>query len=225
MDSFEYQGYYVVLKRKSTNKNTYLRLQLDKSILVTCPFHIKIETIYQYLDSFIKKITTKIDLEHYQKVGYLENETIYYLGNILTIEYVDSKQSYCVVDHDKLLVYTNDFSLDNIKKTIDKFLREQSESILKKRFYDICLLDQFAELNPNLKIRTMSRRFGACYYKRNQVMLARMLIHYDIECIDYVIVHELSHFYHPNHSKKFYYYISNIIPNYQELEAKLQNYL
>ncbi|MGL4382745.1 MAG: M48 metallopeptidase family protein, partial [Bacilli bacterium] len=67
--------------------------------------------------------------------------------------------------------------------------------------------------------------FGACYYKKALITFACMLLQYDYMAIDYDIIHELAHFIHPNHSKRFYYLIQKYMPNYKEAEALLKNKL
>ena len=75
----------------------------------------------------------------------------------------------------------------------------------------------------NLKIRKMTSRWGVCNTKNNNVTLNYYLYKYDMECLDYVIVHELSHFLEGNHSKKFWEVVSRYYPNYKEVRKKLRS--
>ena len=45
-----------------------------------------------------------------------------------------------------------------------------------------------------------------------------------MKCLDYVIVHELSHLVYANHSKDFWNLVSVLVPNYKELRKELNNY-
>ena len=76
---------------------------------------------------------------------------------------------------------------------------------------------------PILKIRSMKTRWGVCNRKVNSVTLNLNLVKYDSSCLDYVIIHELSHFVHFNHSKSFWNTVSKYCPNYKEIEKKLKN--
>ena len=76
---------------------------------------------------------------------------------------------------------------------------------------------------PNLKIRKMRTRWGVCNTKNHNVTLNYNLYKYDIECLDYVIIHELSHFIFPNHSKNFWQQVSKYCPNYKEIRRKLKD--
>ena len=76
---------------------------------------------------------------------------------------------------------------------------------------------------PNLKIRKMTSRWGVCNIKNHNVTLNLELSKYNIECLNYVIVHELSHFIHPNHSKDFWFLVGKYYPNYKEIRKYLRN--
>ena len=75
---------------------------------------------------------------------------------------------------------------------------------------------------PNLKIRTMKTRWGVCNRKSKTITLNTRLLEYDISCLDYVIVHELSHFIHPNHSSEFWNLVGKYYPKYKECRKMLK---
>ena len=75
---------------------------------------------------------------------------------------------------------------------------------------------------PNLKIRKMTSRWGVCNIKNYNVTLNYQLSKYNIRCLDYVIVHELSHFVYPNHSRNFWNLVGKYYPNYKECRKELK---
>ena len=75
---------------------------------------------------------------------------------------------------------------------------------------------------PKLKIRKMKTRWGVCNYKNMTITLNSELIKYKKELIRYVIVHEMCHFYHHDHSKKFWDMVSIYYPNYKEARRELR---
>ena len=76
--------------------------------------------------------------------------------------------------------------------------------------------------NFSLKIRKMKTRWGVCNYVKNTVTLNSELIKYQREIIDYVIVHELSHFTYHNHSKEFWDYVKIYFPDYKKARKELR---
>ena len=73
---------------------------------------------------------------------------------------------------------------------------------------------------PALKIRNMKTRWGVCN-KKGYITLNSNLIKYNISEIDYVIIHELSHYVHFNHSKEFWKTVSKYYPNYKKSKKVL----
>ena len=69
----------------------------------------------------------------------------------------------------------------------------------------------------------MTSRWGVCNTKSKVITLNTELFKYDIECLDYVVIHELSHLVHANHSKEFWNVVSKYCPNYKILRNKLKD--
>ncbi len=68
----------------------------------------------------------------------------------------------------------------------------------------------------------MKTRWGVCNKKDIVITLNSELIRYDISKLDYVIIHELSHFIHFNHSKSFWNLVSKYCPNYKQIKKELK---
>ena len=75
---------------------------------------------------------------------------------------------------------------------------------------------------PTLKIRKMTSRWGVCNTKTHHITLNLELIHLNIEYLDYVIVHELSHLIEPNHSRAFWNIVSKYYPNYKQIRKEMR---
>ena len=68
----------------------------------------------------------------------------------------------------------------------------------------------------------MTSRWGVCNIRSHNVTLNYHLLKYDICCLDYVIVHELSHFIHPNHSSDFWNLVGKYYPKYKNARKMLK---
>lgn len=75
----------------------------------------------------------------------------------------------------------------------------------------------------SVKITKAKKQFGSCSGK-NSLCFSCYLMQYPIEAIDYVVVHELAHIKHHNHSKNFYDLIHHYMPDYKKREKLLKNY-
>lgn len=72
-----------------------------------------------------------------------------------------------------------------------------------------------------VKITSARTRFGSCSAK-NSICYSWRLMMYPPEAVDYVVVHELAHIAHKNHSREFYACIARELPDYQTRRALLR---
>lgn len=73
-----------------------------------------------------------------------------------------------------------------------------------------------------ITITGAKRRFGSCS-SRGDISYSYRLMAYPDRAVDYVVVHELCHLVHMNHSKDFYALLEKILPDYKERRAILKN--
>lgn len=71
-----------------------------------------------------------------------------------------------------------------------------------------------------VSINSAKTRFGSCSSK-NTLNFSCRLMQYDEKAIDYVVVHELAHIIHHNHSKKFWALVERYMPDYKERKKLL----
>jgi len=79
------------------------------------------------------------------------------------------------------------------------------------------------EKPTNIKFRKAKRRWGSCSIK-NELSFNTSLVQLPLECIEYIIVHELSHIKHKHHKQDFWLYVQKFMPNFKEYEKILKNY-
>lgn len=77
---------------------------------------------------------------------------------------------------------------------------------------------------PRLRIKQMHTRWGSLSSKHN-LNLSLELFSYPLEQIDLVLVHELCHIQHMNHSRAFYSLMQSILPDWQQREVGLKQSL
>ncbi len=72
-----------------------------------------------------------------------------------------------------------------------------------------------------LEVRAMKCRWGTCYPGKNKILLNSQLATRPQNCLDYVICHEMLHFFWPNHGAEFKNAIASHWPDWRELDAML----
>ena len=204
------QEYDVIITKKN-NKNTYIRVKEDMKIYVTTNYLVNKSYIKTILDNnvdYLEKMLNKRKLEQEKE------ESFYYLGNIYDIIFVSSLKEVEIVDNK---IYVKDI------KTLEKWYKNEMINLFQER-----LEINYQRFNenipyPNLKIRNMKTRWGVCNRKTKTITLNSNLIKYDITKLDYVIIHELSHFVHFDHSKNFWNLVSKYSPNYKQIRKELRD--
>ena len=66
-----------------------------------------------------------------------------------------------------------------------------------------------------IRLKKMHTRWGSCNTRARRIWLSVYLPAYPIACTEYVIVHELCHLHHANHSRAFWQMVATAMPDYQ----------
>ena len=188
---------------KKNIKNTYIRVKEDMIIYVT--------TNYLTPVSYIKKLIGENTINIYKMIDRqakkLEKKESYYLLGKKYDIILCNIFNKVVIDDNK--IYTKN------EKMLDRFTREKAKEIFTER-----LIKCHEKMNkitpmPRLIVKKMKQKWGYCNKRDELITLNLELIKYDVDEIDYVIIHELCHFIHFNHSKQFWECVSKYKPNYK----------
>ena len=194
---------YTVKVIRKNNKNTYIKVKDDMIIYVTTNYFATKGYVKRILNNekdFLRKALSKV-----KKRAQMENE-FYYLGKKYDIIFVPFDS----IEIDGNRIYVKDL------KTLDKWLKEETINIFNERLkFNYDLFDEDIPF-PKLKIRSMKTRWGVCNKRDDSITLNSKLIKYSLKEIDYVIVHELSHFVHFDHSREFWNTVLKYMPDYKE---------
>lgn len=129
---------------------------------------------------------------------------------------IDSRRSNTTVKN--LTIYGNHDEA-SVKKGILRALLAESESLLPKRIQALA-----QDVTPkHIKFRHMKGRWGSCS-SDGILTFNILLVQLPWEQIDYVIIHELSHMRHMNHSKEFWSEVESKCPNYKQTRKELRKY-
>lgn len=191
------------------NKNIYMRVKEDLKLYITCHRLVSEKQINKLIKenekSILRMYESMLKTNNY-------NDGFHYLG-----------QQYTVVTDDniKQVQIDDDFIYVKSKKMLDKFYKDECQRIFSKRVKEI---SQYFPYLPKftLKIRFMKTRWGVCNRGNNTVTLNSELLKKDPDLLDYVIIHEFSHFKHPNHSKEFWDEVAKYYPNYKLARKRLK---
>ena len=204
------KNYEVIINRKN-NKNLYIRVSEDLKIKVSCSYFSTKKDIIRILEENKKSISRMI-AKQINRNEQKEAEEYALLGKKLKVIYKDVKKP---LYEDYAIVVKDDKMLSTWYKKIAK---DVFKMYLDEAYY---VFDEKIPY-PILKVRSMKTRWGVCNKKDNSVTLNLELIKKDHKYLNYVIVHELSHFVHFNHSKKFWQTVEKYCPEYKKVRKELK---
>ena len=75
-----------------------------------------------------------------------------------------------------------------------------------------------------IRYRAMSTRWGSCNHRTRTITLNTALVRFPVAALEYVVVHELAHLKHADHSKEFWSLVAAAIPDHRERRRHLNTY-
>lgn len=187
----------VKFEKQKRMKNLYIRV-IDKENI-----HIKAGQYFDVMDAkiFIDKkqewIYTK--LNELEKIT-IEDDEFMYFGKI------EKKDIYKLYDEDSVNKFYKEKAGDYINFLVDKFSKKM-------------------QLYPTkVSFRKNKRTWGTCNSK-NELRFNFLLMKYPLEIIEYVVIHELAHIKHKNHSKDFWGLVEIYCKDYKSREKLFKTFL
>ena len=195
--------------QRKDNKNLYFRFDENCHLIITAPKFISDNEVQELITKNSKSILKMYEdsLERHER-----NELFWYLGTsynvifdnrVMDIEFSDNT----IICHDEGAL--NKFWIDECFRIFT-----EEANICKKCFNNLPEYE--------IKVRKMKTRWGVCNTRKKIITLNSELLKKDISLIDYVIVHEMAHFYEGNHGRKFWQIVKSVIPDYKEKRKKLK---
>ena len=195
---------YKVIRKKI--KHIYFKWQ-DDTLIISCNNYISLKEIKLLIKSNEKKIYSLIR----KNENTLKDDEIMLLGDVYKVVF-DGKSSTFIEGN--IITSMN-------QDELNKYLNNFCKGVFTARIN--ALKEQFKDLPDfHLKIRKMKSRWGVCNIKSMSVTLNSELIKKDVTLIDYVIIHELCHFKHMNHSKSFWQEVGKYYPYYKLARKRLR---
>ncbi len=213
-------------------KNINLRVRPDSNVVVSAPKSVSCESIEQLVKDKASWIIKKI--EHFDRkrsnngrLEYITGEIFQYLGSSYPLKVIQVKsREEVILDGEELFLFVKDENNFKIKeKLFNQWYKAQAKLIFHRTMDKIQPPVSAAGIErPSITLRSMRTRWGSCSWKRKKITLNIELIKTPLECIEYVLLHELIHFKHHKHDTKFYSYLENLMPDWKERKKTLKTF-
>lgn len=114
------------------------------------------------------------------------------------------------------------YDLNLSSKELDEFYRKKAKELIPKLVEKYSL--NMSLYSTSVKFRKNKNTWGSCNYK-NGLNFNILLLKYPIEIIEYVVIHELAHIRHKNHSKEFWNLVEVYCPDYKKRMKLFKTFL
>ena len=213
---------YTVTKKKI--KNFIIRIYPDLRIAVSVPLHASNKDIENFISS--KKEWIEVTLKKLKLINNknnLKENTIKILGKEIEKKIIESDLERIRLTDTSIYIYSKNINEIEIEKKLLEWKLEKLKTFLEE------YLEKYTKLlNRNIdyyQIKKLSSAWGIYHKKENYISFNSDLIEKDIECIEYVVLHELCHIFYMNHQKDFWALVEKYMPDYKVRRKNLKTFI
>lgn len=176
------------------------------------------------MDWIIKKRENIIKNPPEPYLRYVSGEIHHLWGKEYTLKlYSKDLINDVIVDDEKDVIYLpvkTRTTRDEREKVFIEFYRKEIKKAIPS-LLEKCV-DIVGRAPSEWRVKNMKTRWGSCNVYDKRIWLNLQLAKKDPICLEYVIIHELTHLYEANHGPRFKNYMDNFCPNWREIK-KLVN--
>ena len=174
---------------------------------------------YMWLKSKIDEATS----HKYQKPReYVSGEAHYYKGQLyrLKVEIRNTGKQEVAIEGDYIAVYCR--RQENAEDLLKEWYRLNLKELLPPLIEKWCKRMQIEV--PSFEVKSMPKRWGSCSKEKKNILFNLELAKKPIECIDYIVVHEMIHLVERNHTDRFYRLLNTYLPGWEKIKDMLNEY-
>ena len=215
-----------ILRRTNRRRSVALVLLADGSLEVRAPKKVSA----QFIEAFIaermawieRKKAEQTDRPKARKRTWQDGDIFHYFGNPLTLQVKAGNTVNVEMGDSSLTLYQKDpENAKRVRHNLMQWYKQEAEKAFRPRLARLAA--GMEEAVPKLVISTAKQRWGSCQGKKRVVRLAMRLLMTPKDVQDYVMIHELAHLMHMDHSRKFWARVENFCPHWQTMEQKLKH--
>ena len=214
----------VMIKYRKNMKNIYLKVEKNADVVVSAPprtpnYIIK-KLIHENIDE-IKLRRNNILTNRYTVKQYVTGEKHIIFGKEFVLEVRLGNKNVVKLSDDKIILVIKDKDQDRgqiVTSYLRKVLYNKALEFINK--YEK-IMGVHAE---QLRIKKMKTRWGTCNIEAKRIWINYELIKYPIECLEHIVVHELTHLLETNHTPRFYALLGKYYPKFRENDKLIKEF-
>jgi predicted metal-dependent hydrolase len=188
-------------------------------VRIAAPLHMNLDTVRVFAISklgWIKQQQEKLRGQARQSPReYLDRESHYVWGRRYLLNVVErDAPPEVVVTHGKLVLHLRPgASQEKRQSVLDEWFREQLKD--ETRLLIAKWAPHIGVTAPTFTARKMKTKWGSCTPAANSILVNLELAKKPLECLEYIVVHELTHLLEPSHNARFINLMTQFMPKWR----------
>lgn len=209
-------------------KNLHLSVHPpDGRVTISSPDFYDLEKIKIYAATklaWIKKEQAKIrSQEREESKLMITQESHQFLGKRYLLKVIEANRPKLVLKHNSIELYTlPEATLEQKQRTLYNWYKKELDAKIGNLIFDYAKLMNISDLNFGM--RKMKTKWGSCNIEKRMLWFNIELAKKPIDCIEYIVVHEMVHLLERNHNKNFIILMDKFLPNWR-VQKKILNEL
>lgn len=214
----------LIYKKRKTLK---ISIEENGEVKVEAPINVNNQEILRVIKSKAKWIISK-----QEEIERINNEKVtreatygksyLYLGKYYSLKLIvdeNIKNTSVELQRENLIVISNTYDEEKIKFAIKKWYKEKTLERAKERisYYE----NYFSHKVKDIKVKEQKARWASCTYD-NKILFNYRIIMAPDYIFDYIVVHEMCHMKHKNHSKEYWQSVGEVLSDYKERKLWLR---
>lgn len=201
-----------------------IRVLPDKCVEIKIPILFNVDEVETFLTKHHRWLFKRLDAiedNYTEEKKYVSGEMHYFLGKQYPIEIIASTKNSVIFDNVTIFIYMKN-DCCNIESLLNHWYMEQARRVFKECAEPLVKrMSKYNVAPKSFTIKKMKTRWGSCSSK-GSISLNLDLIKLPEQCINEVILHELCHLVHFNHSKEFYSLMTAEMPDWKIWKKQLK---
>ena len=219
------------LRRQSSRTATRVAIHVepDARVLVDAPDTAPLADVLAAVKKRARWISQHVGaararLAHVLPREYVSGESLHYLGRRYRLKVIVNAEAAVEARMRGafITVTAPEQEPTAIKSALDAWYRQRARELFADRLAAVAAPLRWVKQLPPTRLQFMTVQWGSCS-PSGRITLNPLLVKAPRECIDYVLLHELCHLLHHNHSPKFYRTLDRHMPNWRVVKEKLDN--
>lgn len=215
---------YTIMRSSRRKKTLELRVEPGGVVVVAAPVRISRADIEGFIIARTAWIQRRIATRGAEPNARFENGTVIpFGGGSLALEVRTGGARGASVERDgeilRVTVPRGQGGGEHVRAAVERWLREQVLALVTERV--AARSAEMGVLPAGIRIANQKRRWGSCS-PTGVLRFNWRLATVSDEVLDYVVVHELAHLRHMNHSTEFWAFVASALPGHQSARKRLR---